>query len=66
MQMETEVNFIVHKTFLKFHTKTELQHSPKQLRVLETCFNVKRKLHGYIELIWNYLSLQKPCDAKVV
>ena len=33
MLMDSWVKFSVHKTFLAFHSKTELQHSPQQLVV---------------------------------
>ena len=31
-------SFIVHKTFMEIHSKTVVQHSPKQLRLMGTYF----------------------------
>ena len=34
---------VVHRTVLELHSKTELSHSAKQLKLLETCFETEKQ-----------------------
>ena len=73
MPMESQVKFCSPKK-KHFWSKTVLQHSPKQLKSLGSCSQLKkinkinwekkRKQNGSIQVI--SLSLQKPLDPKFI
>ena len=58
-------NVVVHKTFLELHSKTELQHSAKQLEQLETWFKMNQ-INSFIQLVHCDPSPQKPWDLNWV